>query len=63
MERPLFLRERMNRTYTLSAYFWGRTTCEMPFHILYPTLSVVLAYHAVGLSDVSVSKIFMLSKN
>lgn len=52
----------MNRTYTLNAYFWGRTTCEFPMHILYATIGPTMVYFAVGLNQVYVYKYFIFSK-
>ena len=62
MEKPLFLREVLNKTYTVSAYFWGKSTCDMPFDLLYPFLSVVITYFLVGLNETSITKFFTLSK-
>jgi len=56
------MREKMNRTYTLSAYYWGRTTSELPFHLIYPTVFLCIVYWSVGLSEVSSSKFFILGK-
>ena len=52
----------MNRTYTLNAYFWGRTSCEFPMHILYATIGPTMVYFAVGLNQVYVYKYFIFSK-
>jgi len=30
-ERPLFLRERQNKSYGTGAYFWGKSLAEFPF--------------------------------
>lgn len=31
MERALFLRERINKSYTVGAYYWARSMAEFPF--------------------------------
>ena len=31
MERPLFLRERINKTYSVHSFFWARSLAEFPF--------------------------------
>ena len=62
MEKPLFLREVLNRTYSVSAYFWGKSASDMPFHLLYPILSVVITYFIVGLNTEPISRFFVLSK-
>ena len=49
MERSLFLRERLNQSYTAGAYFWGKSMANFPFELFYPFLSVVIIYFSVGL--------------
>ena len=63
VEKPLFLREVLNRTYTVSAYYWGKTSSEMPFHIIYPILQVLIIYFLVGLNLEPVSRFFCLSNS
>ena len=46
MERPIFIRERMSNSYSTSAYFWGRSFATFPFELLFPLLTVVIAYFA-----------------
>lgn len=60
LEKPLFIREKMNRTYSLSAYYWGKTSSEFPFHILFATLVITIVYFVIGLNDTSISKFFIL---
>lgn len=52
----------MNKTYCLSAYFWGRTSCEFPFHIFYPTLLVSITYFSIGLNNVLPEKFWIMGK-
>lgn len=63
LEKPLFLREVLNRTYSVSAYFWGKSASDMPFHLLYPILSCSITYFLVGLNTEPISRFFCLSKN
>ncbi|CAD8049574.1 unnamed protein product [Paramecium sonneborni] len=60
MERPLFLRERINKTYSVHSFFWARSLAEFPFQIIYPSLCVIIVYYVIGLSDENVGKFFML---
>eukprot|EP01017_Pseudomicrothorax_dubius_P038217 TRINITY_DN5697_c0_g3_i2.p1 TRINITY_DN5697_c0_g3~~TRINITY_DN5697_c0_g3_i2.p1 ORF type:complete len:313 (+),score=49.66 TRINITY_DN5697_c0_g3_i2:615-1553(+) len=49
-ERPLFLRERLNKQYTVAAYFWGKGLSEFPFQIIWPWIQVSIVYFGCGLS-------------
>lgn len=60
-EKPVFLRESFNKTYSTSAYFWGRTLSELPFHFLFPTILVSVVYYAIGLNDAYPWKILYMS--
>lgn len=62
-EKPLFLRERLNKTYSTSAYFWGRTTSDFFLHLIFPFLSVLIPYFIIGLSLVNAGKFFILGSN
>lgn len=59
MERPVFLRERLNHTYTTSTYFWGRTSSGFPIDLLFPLINVSIVYFTIGLAD-DVGKFFLL---
>jgi len=61
MERPVFLRERLNRTYRTSSYFWGRSLSSLPFELIFPTLLVSIVYYAIGLDEQYPWKILVLS--
>ncbi|CAD8043540.1 unnamed protein product [Paramecium primaurelia] len=60
IERSLFLRERINKTYSVHSFFWARSLAELPFQILYPSLQVIIVYYVIGLSDIHIGKFFML---
>jgi len=61
-EKPLFLREILNKTYSVSAYFWGKNSSEFPFHVSFPIIQVLIIYYSLGLSRTSEDKIVILSK-
>lgn len=61
MERPLFLRERINKTYSVNSFFWARSLAEFPFQLIYPALVVIIAYYVIGLNDTDVKLFFTLS--
>jgi len=48
-ERALFLREVQNKTYGVGSYFWGKGLAEFPFYFVYPPLTIVICYFALGL--------------
>jgi ABC-type multidrug transport system permease subunit len=54
------LRERLNKSYTVGAYFWGKTLSEFPFHVFYPALNVAVTYYAIGLNDSDPKYFFIL---
>lgn len=60
VERPLFLRERLNKSYSVGPYFWGKNLAEFPFHLLYPILTIVITYFSIGLNDESAKYFFIL---
>lgn len=61
VERPLFLRERLNKSYSVGPYFWGKNLAEFPFHLLYPILTIVITYFAIGLNDSNSKYFFILN--
>lgn len=61
IERPLFLRERLNKSYSVGPYFWGKNLAEFPFHVLYPILTIVITYFSIGLNDSSAKYFFILN--
>ncbi len=62
MEKPVFLRERLNHTYTTSAYFWGRSSSGILIDLLLPLINVAIVYFAIGLAN-DVGKFFLLGLN
>eukprot|EP01017_Pseudomicrothorax_dubius_P021861 TRINITY_DN2351_c0_g1_i6.p1 TRINITY_DN2351_c0_g1~~TRINITY_DN2351_c0_g1_i6.p1 ORF type:complete len:640 (-),score=172.28 TRINITY_DN2351_c0_g1_i6:54-1973(-) len=50
-ERPLFLRERLNKQYTVGAYFWGKSLSELLFHIIWPWLQATIVFFGCGLNN------------
>ncbi|EGR32908.1 hypothetical protein IMG5_067050 [Ichthyophthirius multifiliis] len=60
-DRGLFLRERLNKSYTVGAYFWGKSLSELPFHIYYPIIQVAMTYYAIGLNNNDAKYFFILA--
>merc|ERR1712054_189846 len=54
LERPVFLRERLSKSYRTSAYFWGRSSAELPF------ILISIVYWVVGLNEHSSDKYAIL---
>lgn len=50
-ERSIFVRERMNNTYTTSAYFWGKSSATFPVELLAPFLFLIVAYFGCNLNN------------
>ncbi len=48
-ERPIFLREYENGTYSVLSYYMAKTVADIPFYIFFPTVTVTIAYWLVGL--------------
>jgi len=51
IERPIFIRERLSKSYTASAYFWGKCCAELPFLLIFPFIFVTIVYFSVGLNS------------
>jgi len=60
-ERAVFLREHSANMYGVSAYYFGRSTTEIPFVIFFPVLMTFVSYYIVGFNP-DVSKFFIFSK-
>ena len=64
MSRPIFLRERLNKSYSTGAYvtfiikfkFWGKSLADLPFDLCYPIVVVSIVYFAVGLNQITIYK-------
>ena len=61
-ERAVFLREYSANMYSVSAYFFGRSSTEVPFVVLSPILISAISYYIIGFNDYNASKIFIFSK-
>jgi len=59
LERPVFIRERLSKSYYTSAYFWGRSLSEFPFLILFPIITVSIVYWIVGLNTYNAGKVLI----
>jgi len=62
LERAVFIRERMSKSYTSSAYFCGRALSELPLFIIFPFLYGVIIYFALELNLDSAGKFFIFGK-
>ena len=49
MERPVFLRERANKSYTIGPYFSSRNLVDLPFQLVQPFIFGVIVYFGMGL--------------
>lgn len=63
MERPVFLRESLNKSYSVSAYFIAKNLGELIFLVLYPTIVIVISYFGVDLNKNSPEKFWIFCKN
>ncbi len=50
-ERPVFLKERANVTYSTSAFFWARSLASLPLDLFLPVLYFAIVYWAVPLQE------------
>lgn len=49
----------MSKSYTPSAYFWGRAVAELPILVMFPILLSVMIYFAIELNSSSAAKYFI----
>eukprot|EP01017_Pseudomicrothorax_dubius_P021024 TRINITY_DN22767_c0_g1_i1.p1 TRINITY_DN22767_c0_g1~~TRINITY_DN22767_c0_g1_i1.p1 ORF type:complete len:251 (-),score=4.17 TRINITY_DN22767_c0_g1_i1:40-792(-) len=49
--RDSFIRERVNKQYQVSSYFWAKSLSELPFQILWPWIQITITYFGVGLNS------------
>lgn len=49
-EKTVFYREYIAGYYRLSAYYWTKILCELPYGIIFPYLMVIIAYYMIGLN-------------
>jgi len=50
LERPVYIRERLSKSYSAGAYFWAKSTAEVPFLLTYPTILASIIYFTIGLN-------------
>lgn len=50
LERPIFLREYTNKTYSIWTYFISKTLVETPFQLIFPCIFSVLIYFTTGMT-------------
>jgi len=60
-ERAVFLREYSANMYSVSSYFFGRSSTELPFVIFFPVLLTSISYYIIGFNGHDASKIFIFS--
>eukprot|EP01138_Halocafeteria_seosinensis_P009897 gb/GECG01010109.1/.p1 GENE.gb/GECG01010109.1/~~gb/GECG01010109.1/.p1 ORF type:complete len:691 (+),score=85.30 gb/GECG01010109.1/:1-2073(+) len=44
LERPIFLREHANGTYSVSSYYFAKLISDLPFQVLFPTIFCSLVF-------------------
>ena len=47
-EQPMFLREHWNGMYRTDVYMISKMLADAPFHILYSSIFVLIAYYPIG---------------
>lgn len=57
-ERAVFLREYSSNMYSVSSYFFGRSTTELPFVIIFPMIMGAISYYIIGFNDYNPGKVF-----
>ena len=60
LERPVYIRERLSKSYTASAYFWGRSFSEFPFFFIYPAILICMTYWVVGFNTEHAYKFWIM---
>lgn len=51
VERSVFLREQASGLYRTSAFYFGRSFAEMPFHLVFACITATIFYWCVGLQN------------
>lgn len=59
MDRPVFLRETLNKSYAVSAFFTAKILCGMIFEFFYPTILIIIIYFGTDLNKVSQANFFI----
>jgi len=49
LERPNFLREYANGMYNVLIYYLAKSTADLPFNIIFPTIFATISYWMIGL--------------
>ena len=49
MDRHLFMREALNRSYTISAFYLAKSVCEFIFQLIYPLKILIIIYFGTDL--------------
>lgn len=57
----MFIRERLNKSYSVSSYFLGKNFAELPFQIIIPIITICILYYSVGLNDYNIDKFLILN--
>ena len=50
MDRPVFLRETLNKSYNVSAFFIAKNACELIFQIIYPSILIIIIFFGTDLN-------------
>jgi len=61
MERALFLKELGSRMYSVSSYFFGRQSTEVPVIIFFPVIFSLIVYWIIGLNTINAGKFFIFA--
>lgn len=59
MDRPVFVRESMNKSYSVSAFFLAKNLNELIFTFIYPTITLVIIYFGTDLNKNSVDNFLL----
>ena len=59
LEREVFLRETGANLYSVSSYFFGRSSTELPFLTLLPFIFCCIVYWIIGFNNSNPGKFFI----
>ena len=54
--KPLFVRERLNKTYDVGPYYFSKLVTEFPLQVIIPTVVTIIPYFIIGLNTSSPDK-------
>ena len=60
-ERGVFLRESSANMYSVTSYFFGRSSIELPFCLFFPVVLSAISYYIIGFNGHDASKLFIFS--